>query len=567
MFVKTIVTRGTTYLQIVESYRENGSVKHKVLANLGNLDYLIEHGLGNIINSLQKHLSKETNTNKYDITTMQEQERVNYGYIIYKKLWNKFSLTELIQNLNKDSKIKYDLTQIVFSLVLNRLIEPSSKLYHFNHRSYYLATEQESELHDIYRSLSVLAKHKDEIQKELFETNRTLFNMNVDIVLYDVTTFHFESQRADELREYGFSKANKINEVQVVMGLLVDNEGRPIGYELFPGNTFDGKTMLKVLQKLKQNYKLNQVIIVADKGLNSKINLKDIKEAGFDYIVSARIKNMPKRIQETILSDTGYQPLKTYDKEGEYKYKTIDYINNFQIEIENKTDDKSQNKKIKKKISLTEKLVCSYSTIRAKKDQNDRQRGIDKANKLIASKDSSKLKEKKGYKKYILTKGEKEEITEMFLDGKRIEKEERFDGYYAIEYSRLTMEPEEVLSRYHDLYKIEESFRVLKTTMQTRPIYLRNKEHIEGHFMVCFIAFLLERDLELRLRQSEIEYSTAKIKEAINSLEFSKISIEEQIFYLKSNHEKLASNILSLLKIKQPSNLLSEEKVLEYMQA
>ncbi len=562
MFVKTIVTRGTTYLQIVESYRENGFVKHKVIANLGNVGYLIEHGLGNIISSLQKHLPKETNTNKYDITTMQEIERVNYGYIIYRKLWNKFSLTELIQNLNKNSKIKYDLTQIVFSLVINRLIEPSSKLYHYNHRDYYLATEQESELHDIYRSLSILAKNKDEIQKELFETNRTLFNMNVDIVLYDVTTFHFESQRADELRDYGFSKANKINEVQVVMGLLVDNEGRPIGYELFPGNTFDGKTMLKVLQKLKQNYKLNQVIIVADKGLNSKINLKDIKEAGFDYIVSARIKNMPNKIQEAILSDAGYQTLTTYDKEGEYKYKTIDYVNNFQIELEDGTD----NKTTKEKICLTEKLVCSYSTSRAKKDESDRQRGIEKANKLIASNNSSELRNKKGYKKYILTKGQKEQVTEMYLDKKRIEKEERFDGYYAIEYSKLTMEPEEVLSRYHDLYKIEESFRVLKTTMQTRPIYLRNKEHIEGHFMVCFIAFLLERELELRLRQSHIEYSTAKIKEAINSLEFSKISIEEQLFYLKSNHQKLASNILSLLRIKQPASLLSEEKTLEYMQ-
>lgn len=562
MFVKTIVTRGTTYLQIVESYRENGYVKHKVIANLGNIGYLIEHGLGNIINSLQKYLPKETSTNKYDITTMQEIERVNYGYIIYKKLWNKFSLTELIQNLNKSSKIKYNLTQIVFSLVINRLIEPSSKLYHYNHRGYYLATEQESELHDIYRSLSILAKNKDEIQKELFNTNRTLFNMNVDIVLYDVTTFHFESQRADELREYGFSKANKINEVQVVMGLLVDNEGRPIGYELFPGNTFDGKTMLKVLQKLKQNYKLNQVIIVADKGLNSKMNLKEIKEAGFDYIVSARIKNMPKRIQEAILSDAGYQTLTTYDKEGEYKYKTIDYINNFQIEEENETENKTK----KEKISLTEKLVCSYSTSRAKKDESDRLRAIEKANKLIASNNSSELKNKKGYKKYILTKGQKEQVTEMYLDKKKIEKEEKFDGYYAIEYSKLTMDAEEVLSRYHDLYKIEESFRVLKTTMQTRPIYLRNKEHIEGHFMVCFIAFLLERDLELRLRQSNIEYSTAKIKEAINSLEFSKISIEEQIFYLKSNHQKLASNILSLLRIKQPTSLLSEEKALEYMQ-
>jgi len=496
---------------------------------------------------------------KYDITTMEEKDRFNYGYIAYKKLWDKYSITEILEELDT-KKVKYDLSEIVFSLVINRLLNPSSKLYHYNSKKHYLGTENESELHDIYRSLGLLSKNKEEIEKILFEKSRNLFNMKVDIVLYDVTTFHFESQRADELRNYGFSKANKINEVQVVMGLLVDVEGRPIGYELFPGNTFDGKTMLKIVRKLKDRYELNQIIIVADKGLNSKINLKEIKEAGFDYIVSARIRNMSKQVQERIFNDEGYKSINKDEKEGIYKYKTLDYVNNFIYE------DKDENGEIQKreKISLTEKLVCSYSYKRASKDRSDRLRGVEKASKLIASKDTSKLKDKKGYKRYIETKG-KEEITEMYLSKERIEKEERFDGYYAIEYSNLSMDAEEVINKYHDLYKIEESFRVLKTTVETRPIYLRTAEHIEGHFVVCFLAFLLERELELRLRQREIEYSAEKIKRALNSMEFSEIEIEANKFYMKSKNESLGSKIFELLKLKTPKNLLTQQQVSEYL--
>jgi len=560
MFLKTNISKGHKYLQIVQSYRKDGKNKHRVVANLGRADVLINSGLENIVAALHK-LVKQENSNLRDITTLKENARLNYGYIVFKKLWNKYSLTELLTSIADKKKTKYNFEQIVFWLVINRLLSPSSKRHHYLHRERYIQTDKESELHEIYRALDVLSESKEKIEEVIFNKNRNLFNMQIDIVFYDVTTFHFESQRADELRGFGFSKANKVNEVQVVMGLLIDNEGRPIGYELFPGDTFDGKTMLRVLKKLKDKFKINQVIIVADKGLNSKINFKDIKSNGFDYIVSSRIKNMSVMMQEKILSDQGYMAIaKNKTKEEEenkevFRYKVIDY--------DNKVTYKDEVTGKKEKIILKEKLVCTYSSKRAEKDYRDRERAIEKAKEVLVRKDYGKLNNKRGYKKYINIEGNK--TPEYSLDLGKIKKDSRFDGYYAIAYSRLDLSPEEVIEQYHNLYRIEESFRILKSTMKTRPIYLRTKSHIEGHFVICFFAFLLERELELRLRKRQIEYSSETIKEALNLLEFSEIEIEKQKYYLKGKHINLASKILAVLKIKQPVKLLTEEQVTEYL--
>ncbi len=560
MFVKTSNINGNTYLQLVSNTRIGKKTKHKVIANLGNVDKLVSNGLENIISSLSKYLPNKSVNNKNDnetvnINSIKEVGRHNFGYIAYKKLWDRFDLTNLLSDVVKKRKIKYDFADLIFSLVINRLLNPSSKLYHYHHREKYIQTDIESQLHDIYRSLDILSENKDTIEYSIFDKNINLFDMNVDLLLYDVTTFHFESQQADELRDFGFSKANKVNEVQVVMGLLVDTEGRPIGFELFPGNTFDGKTMIRMLSKLKNKFNLNQVIIVADKGLNNKSNLKEIKDSGFDYIVSSRIKNMPNKLQNEILSNNGYTGVTDNEGNEVLKYKVIDYKNNFAIDTETG----------RVKVELTEKLACTFSTKRYSKDKYDRQRALEKAKIIVSRNDISTYQSKKGYKKYIAIKEDKKINKKLELDNDRISKESRFDGYYAIQYSRTDMSVEEVINRYHDLYKIEESFRILKSTMETRPIYLRTKEHIEGHFVICFLAFLLERELELRLRNNKIEYSAKKIQEALNSLEFSKLEHEKGIFYVSSMAKGLASKIFNTLKIKLPNNTLDESGLINYL--
>jgi len=315
MFVKATRSKGHDYLKIVESYREKGKSKHRTIVNLGRADILADSGLENIIKGLQKYLKrKDDEYNKIrDISTIEEKARVNYGYVTFQVLWNKYSLSELLNNLICIRKIEFDFVQTVLLMAINQLLRPSSKLFLFQSQKQYLNSQEEISLHHFYRTLDILADNKPAIENALFSKNRDLFNMQVDIVFYDVTTFHFESQRQDVLRDFGYSEAHKYNEVQVVLGMLIDCEGKPIGYELYPENTFDSKTLLKILKKLKEQFNLNQVIIVADKGINSKLNLKQIKDNGFDYIVSARIKNMKKSIQKKILSDKDYQRIGNND--------------------------------------------------------------------------------------------------------------------------------------------------------------------------------------------------------------------------------------------------------------
>lgn len=568
MFLRVTKAKDYKYLQIIKGYRESGIVKQKVVANLGRLDLLERSGLEKVVEGLNALIKKKEpepdNKNLKDISTMEELERVNYGYIAYRKLWNSFELDRILGELKLQKDIEFDFKKVTFSMVINRLLEPSSKLCCFKTKDKYVNLNEELKLQNLYRTLDILAEDKEEIELKIFDMNRNLFNLQIDIVFYDVTTYYFESQMEDDLKGYGFSKDHKINEVQVVMGLLIDKEGRPIGYELFKGNTAETNTIICTIKKLKEKFNIDNIIIVADRGLNSKINLKELKDNGFDYIVSAKIKNMSKPVQKEILDFKEYKSLTKkeinfIDETKElFQYKVLDYVNTVKYE---------QNG-IKCIEDINEALICTYSSKRASKDKKDRERMIDKAGKIIEKNQKATLNNNKGYKKYIgklYPNNLQDEIDnyELKLDLDKIAQEEQFDGFYAIQSSRKDIDPLRIIQNYHYLFKIEESFRVLKSTMKTRPIFHYTPKRIEGHFVMCFLAFLLERELEYRLAHShknkEISISPGEIKNALNSMELSLLSIQGEEFYLKSKHQPLASSIFDLLKIKLPNNLSSKE--------
>lgn len=381
--------------------------------------------------------------------------------------------------------------------------------------------------------------------------------MNVDVVFYDVTTFSFESVRDDGFRDFGFSKDNKINEVQIVMGLLVDSEGRPIGYELFPGNTLDSKTLELSLEKLSKRFSIRQVVIVADRGLNSKINLKRIKDKGYDYIVASRLKKMNNRVLREVFNPEGYVPLKpsfmasdkvSKDADEIFWYKIIDHVNQF----------KDENKNLCK---LDEKLIITYSSKRAQKDKADRQRLVEKARKLLDEPAKIKASNKRGGKRFIRHESENDRF---YLDEDAISKDERFDGYYAIQTSRADMNAEMVLDAYHTLWKIEESFRLMKSTLEVRPIFHWTETRIKGHFVICFLAFLLERTLEHRLRQNKLNISPEQIREALNSLTFTEVEMNDQKFLIKMRPNENAGKILRILRIAPPKNILPADEAKEF---
>jgi transposase len=385
------------------------------------------------------------------------------------------------------------------------------------------------------------------------------------VVFFDVTTFSFESQQADTVREFGFSKDGKMNEVQVVLALLIDKAGRPISFELFPGNTFEGHTLLSTLDRVKERFQIDQVIIVADKGVNSKLNLKAIKDRGYDYIVSCRLKNLPQKMKEQVLSACEYHTIpirELFGMEGDeqkphtFKYKVLDYTN----VVKHKNEE--QNKTIK--VELAEKLICSWSSRRAAKDKADRQRQVEKAQNAIAENHKSVLSHR-GYKRYI-TKGNSAKTNgTLSLDQDKIEAEARFDGYAAIQCSRLDCGAVEVIRAYRQLLKIEESFRVMKSTLRTRPVFVWTPEHVKGHFVMCFLAFVLERELEYRLNTRRIENSPEQIKAALRSMQCSELDIEDEPHYLRGKHHPLASQIFGLLKVKQPINIMNKQQWGDYL--
>ncbi len=576
MFARVITSKGHKYLNIIDTYRDGKKIKQRVIANLGRVDELNKTSIENLAAKLLEIIDSDKKLDDKIVPHIEELDRYNYGFIAYRNIWNRFKLDDILDSISKDKKIQFDFKNIVFSMVIDRLLKPKSKFALFGNKDDYFKINDNLKLHHIYRSLDILSNNKENIEMKLFCQNKHLFNIKTDIVFYDVTTFYYESKDENDLKRFGYSKDGKFGDVQVVMGMLIDKNGLPIGYELFSGNTTDSKTMITILDKLKKRFNIDTVVIVADRGLNSKSNLKAIKDAGYDYLMACKIKSMPKDIQKDILNIKNYTNIiSDIDaKEGLYSYYVRDYENIIKYKQEDTLTGKIKNKKI----ILQEKLICTYSAKRAKKDQIDRERGLEKANKIIIDNLKSSITSNRSFKKYIF-KETKDKTCKNFimgLDWKKIENDKRYDGFYAITTSRKDLSAIEVIENYHNLYRIEDSFKVLKSTFDTRPIYHYKESRIEAHFIVCFIAFMIERDLEIRLKKSKSfkKYTITpdNIKEALNSLEISKVKIDNRVLYMKSNHTnekdklRLGRDIHKFLHIKQLKNLTQEDELIELLQ-
>ena len=542
MFIRITKSKNYEYVNIVRTYRDEGTVKHKNIASLGRLDLLRnDPSWKNIIHKLFLMIDSDSVlVDKND--GIKETDRLYWGYIVYKKLWNKFNFDELLKNALYNKKTEFNFPQAVFTMVIDRLLHPRSKLKTYENQKKYVGLDEVS-LQHLYRSLDILCDFKDTIEDELFEKNRTLFNMKVDVVFYDVTTFYFESVRPNSLKDFGYGKDGKFNEVQVVFGLLIDQEGRPIGFEVFSGNTFEGKTLTAFLDKMKKRFCLNKVVIVADRGLNSKLNLKAIKDSEYDYIVGSRIKNLKKSLKEKVLDEKEYIKINTNsnDDGDTIKYKIVD----------NEMTGKDENDK---SYILKDKIICTWSSKRAKKDKNDRLRLVEKAKQIISNNESINVK--KGAKKYL-------DVTikdKPVLDNAKIKDDEKWDGYYGIQTSSKDLSWNEVLNAYHTLWKIEESFRILKTTLEARPMFHWTEKRIKGHLVSCFMSFLLERTLEIKLKNNKIDCSPARIRESLNTLQFSELTIQGDKYYLKSSSNSLSKKILRAMRIKSPNNLTPKKE-------
>jgi len=514
MFIKLVPVKKNTdsAVYLVQGYRDKeNKVKHRKIKLYGFLSDL-EKEDPNILEKLKKEAKNTPNESFNQAITISisqlkekkgEKPLINYGHTFLESIYNKLSISSFIESYQKDQTFKYDLDNILKLLVFSRALNPESKKKTFENKGNYFFELKDFSLDDIYRSLDHLTALKDDLMIHLNHELKTQGLRDASLVFYDVTNYYFESVEFDGFRERGVSKENKETGI-VQMGLFIDNNGLPITYELFPGNTHDLATMRPILEKIKKQFNLGKLTIVADKGNNSAQNLAMIESYGDDYIIAQRIRNRGNTYANIVLDDENY----VYNTDKTFKYKLVSFDKEVKL-----ADGSIQ--------VIPEHLMCFWS-----KDEELYQRakrGLleDKIEKFINEPSLLNASNAFGIKKYF-KKVKVDKKTGEVLKGRDVylfnqEKYERdlaLDGYYTIVTNNLDLHPFDIIKRYRQLSKIEESFKVTKTDLEGRPVYVWKESHIKGHFLTCYLALLFYRMLQLKL---DNKYPVHQIKEALNS--------------------------------------------------
>ena len=522
MYLRVSKGKQKDYLVIVQGYRDGGKVKQRTLCNLGAIDQINKNDILALGSKLLERFGACALINGSEIN---EESRSNWGAIeVVGRVWQRYGIGELFDGLLRNRKLEYDLESAIKLMLCSRLCDPVSKLSIYNNQDFY-ALHPKIDLHGLYRSLDELDRYKDKLSEHLFK-KQTLIHSSVRVAYFDVTTLYFESKKADSLRDFGFSKDCKFNEVQIVLSLLTDNQGMPLSYEIFSGNMYEGSTLVTSITKLKEKYAIEKIIVVADRGMYSASNLKTISEMGFEYIVGTRLRNSSKKIKESVFNQEDY---KTKVGESEkFKYKVINH---------------------EERKGSTENIVIAWSQKRALKDARDRQRLIEKAHEMVQA---QKVQDKRGAKKYIKLKTGCAEI-----DDSKIEADRLWDGYYAIS-TNSNLGAIEVLEAYHGLWKIEDSFRLLKSHFEARPMFHWTAKRISGHIMLNFIALIFEGYIESRVKGflgETASVSPNKIRSSIESMQRSILEIGGRKFHSYAKLNQHASAILESLDIPSPQSM------------
>jgi transposase len=518
---------GRTHLSIVQGYRDkDGKTRHKTVQKVGYVDELEKEYDDPIAHftAVAAAMNEERISSKIiNVTVDTEKQldrntanRKNYGYIVFSKIYHELEIDRFLKNARRHENFKFNNDAIMRLLVYTRLLYPGSK------RASHLKKERffdsfKFSLDDIYNALTHFDKISISLQQHLHEKVKKEYKRDTNLVYYDVTNYYFEIDKQDDLRKKGLSKEHRKDPI-VQMGLLLDNKSLPIFYKIFPGNTHDSQTLMPVIAEIKKKFKVKRIITVADKALNSGDNIAFNTILGNGYIYSKSIRGASEDFKAWVLNEKGYRQIS--DK---YKVKSKivpDAVINVTVEQRGK-------KKKKKKETVEQKWVVYYSKKYAERAKHKREEAIAKAIKMIENPALYKRSFDYGAAGYIENlkidkeTGEISNIEDTLkLDVERIEEEQKYDGYYAIVTSELDDTDEHIIEMYRGLWRIEESFKVTKSVLGVRPIHLRTDEHINAHFLICFVSLLIARIIELKLKG---KYTIAKIAETLRSVECSNL--------------------------------------------
>ena len=572
MFLKQSKSHNRIYLSFVQGYRdEYGKIKHRTIKKIGYLDEL-EKQFDNPIEHF-KNIAKEKNNNEIteytikNLNTKTIDENVNsknLGYIVLKKIYKELQIDNFLSNEQKKLKMQYDLNKIFELLIFSRILFPASKNETFNNKDIFFEKFDFS-LKDLYRSLDYFNGFRDDILKLIWDNTKDKYNRDTSISYYDTTNYYFEISYNDEdlidengtILEKGYRKKGPSKEHRktpiISMGLLMDKIGIPLSYDLFPGNESEKLQMRPALKSTKAKYGIERTIIVADRGQNTSDNLVFIAGKNDDdhtnhdgYVYGQSIIGADMEFKTWAISQDGFINDYVYDEDGNlvtYKERIEDENGKLlryeekPVIFKHKSRVYAKKVKIKKdnkrKVNYTvyQKQMIYYSKQYADRQKHERENAIKKAKDLIENPGKYTQATSYGCTKYINNirfdeeTGEIPKGLELSLKLDKIKEEEKFDGYYSIVTSEKDLSDKEIRDIYKGLWKIEESFKITKSNLETRPVYVWTKEHIEAHFLTCFISLVIIRLLEYKTNR---KYSTRKMIDSLKK--FNSTNIEHDIY-------------------------------------
>ena len=547
---------GRVYLSITESYRnETGKQRNRVVKSLGYLDDLEREWGPSALDKCKQicaGMTEEARAQRspQHLLIHPDEEldldtcyRKNIGIAVPLSYYNLLGIEPTLRNACKKRQVRFDCNAVMRLLVADRLFDKGSKLSAWQNKDKWFF-ESKFSLDDIYRALDVFAAAKTSV---LFRMNKTLAQTGLRSksgnVFYDVTNYYFEIDEADELRKDGVCKEHRPNPI-VQMGLLQDCNGIPMTYRLFPGNTNDCNTMIPVLSDLKHEFKLDRIIAVADKGLNCSDNIAALyaKGDGFVFSQSIRGKKSAGELRDWVTNEEGY--IQTND---EYKIKSRQAYKTVTLKAQDCENGKSQ------KIEIPVKQVAFWSKKYALRAERERADAIAKARELAACPSKYNASIHYGAAKYldgIVVDKKTGEILEagreVVFNEERLAEERRLDGYYVIITSEVNLTDEEILDTYRGLWRIEESFKVTKSDLEARPVFVRTAEHIEAHFLICYIALTLVRIMQFI---TGYQYSARAILDALSAASCTHANANWWLFDYRT---KLTDELFSLIGHKTP---------------
>jgi transposase len=523
---------GRTYLAISKNFYDKETKKNRTIGikSIGYVDELekefadpVAHfrGVARQMTEEEKAAHKVSFTIDMNETLPEDAHGMkNFGYALLLKIFHELELHKFLKSKARKTLFKFNTTPIMILLVISRILAPGSKKKAFDGKGRYFERFDFTD-DDLYRSLTHFNDISNDCQMHMHEKIKEKYGSDTSIVYYDVTNYYFEISKPDELRRYGKAKQNRKKPV-VQMGLAMDRDGVPLHYELFPGNKLDKETFRSVIGEVRRKYGTGRIIACADMGVITGDNIwyliggrPDKPKNG--YVFSFSVRGGTGELKKYVLSDEDYVDGNghTATKDSDFKIKSEVKARSINVTMDSgKTAHKT----------VCEKKVVFWSRKYAVKAKAERDEVIAKAVDLVS--DPKKYNKATaygaaGYVQNIAYDKETGEVMEsegkkLTLDMGKIEEQEKYDGYYAIVTSELHMAESEIVDAYRGLWEIEETFKITKSDLEARPVYVYDHAHINAHFLTCFIALTVIRLIQ---KKAGKQYSAARIVDALNKIE------------------------------------------------